>query len=234
MASNDILDSWEDFTDFEAPRSGKTKKSRSQTDSGNESSSNIIVTEETHRTQYKPQIRILKREPQDDRRNANVDANNSNGSGSDSPGESKPKAKTLAQREAEYAEARRRILGPSYNPEEPPPGPPPPPPLLSTTVPPPLVPPFPPPLTSLPPPPSLADLVPPYPPPPILPHPSHVHPPPSQPPASHYDDQSPRRLAQRMENLKMNPGVMVVRQPNGPDPDGFRGFSGFKPHDMRR
>jgi len=228
MASNDILDSWEDFTDYEAPKNGKTKKSRSQPDGGNDGSANVIVTEETHRTQYKPQIRILKREPQESRRSTNIDSNNSNESASDCPGESKPKAKTLAQREAEYAEARRRILGPSYNPEEQLQAPPPPPPLLSTSVPPPLVPPFPPP------PPSLADLVPPYPPPPILPHPSHVHPTSSHQSPSNYDDQSPRRLAQRMENLKMNPGVMVVRQPNGPDPDGFRGFSGFKPHDMRR
>ena len=232
MASNDILDSWEDFTDYEAPNSGKTKK-KIQPGSAAEGSSNVVVTEETHRTQYKPQIRILKREPQDNKRNATVDSMNSNnGLAVDNPSDAKPKAKTLAQREAEYAEARRRILGPSYNPEEqqqqqpqlPPQQQP-----LTTSVPPPLVPPFPPP------PPSIADLVPPYPPPPILPHPNHIHPPPPQPSSSNYDDNSPRRLAQRMENLKMNavPGVMVVRQPNGPDPDGFRGFSGYK-SDMRR
>ena len=232
MASNDILDSWEDFTDYEAPNSGKTKK-KIQPGSAAEGSSNVVVTEESHRTQYKPQIRILKREPQDNKRNATVDSMNSNnGLAVDNPSDAKPKAKTLAQREAEYAEARRRILGPSYNPEEqqqqqpqlPPQQQP-----LTTSVPPPLVPPFPPP------PPSIADLVPPYPPPPILPHPNHIHPPPPQPSSSNYDDNSPRRLAQRMENLKMNavPGVMVVRQPNGPDPDGFRGFSGYK-SDMRR
>lgn len=229
MASNDILDSWEDFTDYEAPKSGKTKKSNAG--GGNDTSSSVVVTEETHRTQYKPQIRILKREPQDNKRGG-INLNNANdGVTADNSNEAKPKAKTLAQREAEYAEARRRILGPSYNPEEqqqlqqqqPPAQPQP----LTTSMPPPLVPPFPPP------PPSLADLVPPYPPPPILPHPNHVHPPAHQP--STYDDQSPRRLAQRMENLKMNPpGVVVVRQPNGPDPDGFRGFTSYKSHDMRR
>ena len=50
-------------------------------------------------------------------------------------------------------------------------------------------------------------------------NPTHVNQPDS--------DCAPRRLAQRMENLKVTstPGVIVVRQPNGPDPSGTKGFS---------
>lgn len=207
MASNEILDSWEDFQDYDAPKSAKTKKSKPE--NSNDSNEGVIVTEDTHRTQYKPQIRILKREPKDSKRKGHDDPSSSNGfATTDNPGDTKPKGKTLAQREAEYAEARRRILGPSYNPQEQPT-------TTTTSIQPPIVPPFPPP----PPVPSLADLVPPYPPPPILPN--HINPPPS----TSGDDDSPRRLAQRMDNLKLNPGVVVVRQPNGPDPDGTRGFA---------
>lgn len=59
-----------------------------------------ILQNNEQRTQYKPTIKLLKRDP----------ANDSN-TNSGSMGERKPSYKTLQQREQEYAEARKRILG---------------------------------------------------------------------------------------------------------------------------
>lgn len=196
MASNEILDSWEDFQDFDTPSSRKKKPKEKSKAEISDTTSDVVVMEDTHRTQYKPQIRILKREPQQSK-NANgfndrPTANPNNGEVTTETSQDKPKmpGKTLAQREAEYAEARLRILGSAYNPEE------------QTS-------------TQFPPVPSLAELVPPYPPPPIAPNNPAV-------PQPLYENSSPRLLLQRMQNLQINPEV--VRQPNGPD--GTRGFNG--------
>ena len=68
MASNETLESWEDFQDYEAAGRKVSSKKKS-IDSNNLNdvdpslAHSMVVTEETHRTQYKPQIRILKREP---------------------------------------------------------------------------------------------------------------------------------------------------------------------------
>lgn len=59
-----------------------------------------ILQNNEQRTQYTPTIKLLKRDPTAD--NA---SNNSN------MGERKPSYKSLQQREQEYAEARKRILG---------------------------------------------------------------------------------------------------------------------------
>jgi len=207
MASNNILDNWEDFNDYDAPttvkkqnqKQSKTKAVMSKT------TDNVIVTEDTHRTQYKPQIRILKREPQDSAHNSRTHPN-----GVEDKLEAKPKAKTLAQRQAEYDEARRRILGSSYgNPQETSP----PQPQIEQPPPPSLVPPFPPPPLM-----PISALVPPFPPP--LSQPGSY---PTPPPSSR--DCNPVRLVQRMGNLSVNSNIM--RQPSGPD--GTRGFSGIPP-----
>ena len=54
---------------------------------------------EQHRTPYTAPIKLLKRDPKD------------HASSQSGMGDRKPSYKTLQQREAEYAEARKRILG---------------------------------------------------------------------------------------------------------------------------
>ncbi|KAK7094051.1 hypothetical protein V1264_007724 [Littorina saxatilis] len=101
MAENcrDVLDSWEDQVDSgilderlkQISVSNSTDAARAQP---------VMMQEDTGRTEYKPQLRILRREP------------NSNSVGN-SPrvATAKKPMKTLEQREAEYAEARMRIFG---------------------------------------------------------------------------------------------------------------------------
>lgn len=62
-----------------------------------------MLSEETGRTEYRPQVRILKREP-------NPSHNSAAGNTRRNVKVNKP-MKTLEQREAEYAEARMRIFG---------------------------------------------------------------------------------------------------------------------------
>ena len=59
----------------------------------------IMQNNEPHRTPYVPTIKLLKRDPKD------------NTVSQEGMGDRKPSYKTLKQREAEYAEARKRILG---------------------------------------------------------------------------------------------------------------------------
>ncbi|XP_023228533.1 SUZ domain-containing protein 1-like [Centruroides sculpturatus] len=66
-----------------------------------------VKLEETTRTQYVPQVKILKR-PNDTK----------SGSTGNEKSPSKHPVKTLQQREAEYAEARLRILGASCSRDE--------------------------------------------------------------------------------------------------------------------
>ncbi|XP_064610668.1 SUZ domain-containing protein 1-like [Liolophura sinensis] len=98
-AEEAVFDSWEDFEDSGAlDKHLDTFKVLKR-----ETNSRIQVKEESGRTAFQPQIKILKREP------GGGDA--SRGSGQQAP---KP-MKSLEQREAEYAEARQRILGAAYN-----------------------------------------------------------------------------------------------------------------------
>ncbi|MGH0132415.1 UNVERIFIED_CONTAM: hypothetical protein FKN15_049803 [Acipenser sinensis] len=109
MEDEEVAESWEEAADSgEIDRrleeklriSQKEKKSRSPLKTP------IVIQDDSLPAAPPPQIRILKRP-------------SSNGSlGASSPAQRPPaQVKTLAQREAEYAEARRRILG-SASPEE--------------------------------------------------------------------------------------------------------------------
>ncbi|KAG0433185.1 hypothetical protein HPB47_020161 [Ixodes persulcatus] len=65
-----------------------------------------VLLEDSVRTQYAPTVKILKRPP-----DANRAGGSPNGAGGAEKSPSRQPVKTLQQREAEYAEARLRILG---------------------------------------------------------------------------------------------------------------------------
>lgn len=109
----DIWDSWEDVADSgelerrmeerekqvrekdEKVSSGSSKLKETKTNSP------VLMQEDTNRTHYRPQLRILKR----------PDSGGSNLSKTQENSKEKPVHKTLAERQAQYAEARARILG---------------------------------------------------------------------------------------------------------------------------
>ena len=62
----------------------------------------VLSEEDSNRTQFKPQIKILPREKNERQSNSSVGSGNSEGRGF---------GKTLEEREAKYNEARKRILG---------------------------------------------------------------------------------------------------------------------------
>lgn len=127
-AVDDVLESWEDIDDpgvlekkldvlqldtVEALEEIEAPNFKTTTNDNTNSTRMIILGEDGVRSQYvppKPTVKILKRPTRD-----------SQGSG-DGPmlNEEKPKQpiKSLKQREQEYAEARRRILGEEKSPEE--------------------------------------------------------------------------------------------------------------------
>ncbi|XP_078615684.1 SUZ RNA-binding domain-containing-like [Branchiostoma floridae x Branchiostoma japonicum] len=148
--NDDVFDSWEDLADSgelerRLEKDMKTKEIKISKKNNNRSpAAPIVLEEDTQRTQYQPQLKILKR------------PTNSPDTSSPNSTDGKPKAKhkTLAQREAEYAEARLRILG----------------------------------ATS----------------------------------AEETQEERPAHLVQQLEELKVEDGVNVVRQPRGPD--GSAGF----------
>ncbi|XP_025082579.1 SUZ domain-containing protein 1-like isoform X2 [Pomacea canaliculata] len=102
---SEVLDSWEDQVDSGVLDERLKKISISQVKETKSSTActAIMVKEDTGRTEYKPQVRILKREP-------NTAANGVPGNSTRALKANKP-MKTLEQREAEYAEARLRIFG---------------------------------------------------------------------------------------------------------------------------
>ncbi|XP_031563093.1 SUZ domain-containing protein 1-like [Actinia tenebrosa] len=105
----EVCDSWEDMADsgelerrMEERNKLQMKKEEKSKKAEVQANGPVLVQEDTTRTQYKPQLRILKRPD----------------SGKDSRAESaaqdktdKPVIKSLAERQAQYAEARARILG---------------------------------------------------------------------------------------------------------------------------
>ncbi|CAL1609291.1 unnamed protein product [Knipowitschia caucasica] len=109
----DVADSWEDAADsgeierrFDAKLkiNQETKKATSRCSPMRTA---IVIQDESLPTAPPPQIRILKRPT-------------NNGTANNSASSSRPQqTKTLAQREAEYAEARRRILGSASSEESP-------------------------------------------------------------------------------------------------------------------
>lgn len=105
MADEDVWDSWEDMEDSGEldKRLELEKKAQEDKSSSSSSGSNIgmIFSEDSHRTAYQPQLRILKRQT----------GSGDQSVGNNQDGNPKNKSKTLAEREAAYAEARLRILG---------------------------------------------------------------------------------------------------------------------------
>ncbi|XP_076451349.1 SUZ RNA-binding domain-containing-like [Babylonia areolata] len=100
--SGDVLDSWEDQVDS-GVLDERLKKMSVSSSATQERPQPVVMQEDTGRTEYKPQVRILKREPN----------SNSHSMPGNTPRVVKTKKpmKTLEQREAEYAEARMRIFG---------------------------------------------------------------------------------------------------------------------------
>ncbi|XP_064459577.1 SUZ domain-containing protein 1-like isoform X2 [Ornithodoros turicata] len=111
--SEDICDDWEDIVENgvlekELERlKVKTcsKNSEHPTFHAGDMAVPRVLLEDPLRTQYTPTVKILKRPP--DATKSGVTAN---GTGSEKSPNRQP-VKTLQQREAEYAEARLRILG---------------------------------------------------------------------------------------------------------------------------
>lgn len=110
----DIWDSWEDMADsgeLERRMEEREKQVREKDEKASTAeqyilqetkrSSPVMMKEDTNRTLYKPQLKILKR----------PDSGGTNSSNNQETTKSKPVHKTLAERQAQYAEARARILG---------------------------------------------------------------------------------------------------------------------------
>ncbi|KAL9970569.1 hypothetical protein ACROYT_G022969 [Oculina patagonica] len=109
----DIWDSWEDMADsgeLERRMEEREKQVREKDQKASNTSiklqeaktgSPVLMQEDTNRTIYKPQLRILKR----------PDSGGTNHTNNQGSSKDKPAHKTLAERQAQYAEARARILG---------------------------------------------------------------------------------------------------------------------------
>lgn len=106
MADEDVWDDWEDMEDsgeldkrLEMEKKLQVEKCANQI--GVSAAGGGAITEDSQRTAYQPQLRILKRQT----------GSETQTSGNSTDANAKNKSKTLAEREAEYAEARLRILG---------------------------------------------------------------------------------------------------------------------------
>ncbi|XP_011670632.2 SUZ domain-containing protein 1-like [Strongylocentrotus purpuratus] len=103
--SEEVWDSWEDMADSGVLEK-KLKEAQKQRDRATQEKKDatpavVLLQEDTQRTSYQPQLRILKRPTEaggDQNATENKDVN-------------KTKQKTLAEREEEYKQARLRILG---------------------------------------------------------------------------------------------------------------------------
>uniref|UniRef100_A0A131YY17 SUZ RNA-binding domain-containing n=1 Tax=Rhipicephalus appendiculatus TaxID=34631 RepID=A0A131YY17_RHIAP len=120
--SEDICDDWEDMVE-NGVLEKKLERLKVKTNSANSNNANPpssgggaggvgevavmprVLLEDSVRTQYTPAVKILKRPPDASRSGGSV-----NGTGSEKSPIRQP-VKSLQQREAEYAEARLRILG---------------------------------------------------------------------------------------------------------------------------
>ncbi|XP_033821953.1 SUZ domain-containing protein 1-like [Periophthalmus magnuspinnatus] len=113
MDDEDVADSWEEAADsgeIERRLEAKLKinqEAKKVTSRSSPMRTAIVIQDDSLPAAPPPQIRILKRPT-------------NNGTASSSASSSRPQqTKTLAQREAEYAEARRRILGSASSEEMP-------------------------------------------------------------------------------------------------------------------
>ncbi|XP_064642735.1 SUZ domain-containing protein 1-like [Lineus longissimus] len=103
---DEILEDWEDLEDTgELDKRLEELRSTADKDETNRRTSGSgPVVEDSTRTQYQPQVKILKRQ---------VNENGYQGAEN-----RKVQVKSLEERQAEYAKARERILGPEYGSEE--------------------------------------------------------------------------------------------------------------------
>lgn len=111
--ADDVCDSWEDMIENGILEKKleelqmKTPKINSSENEGSETLYPQMRLEDNSRTQYIPQVKILKRP--NDAKTVGVVSDRS---------PSRQPVKTLMQRKAEYAEARLRILGSAHSEEE--------------------------------------------------------------------------------------------------------------------
>lgn len=117
---DDVLESWEQIEEsgaldkrLEALRLNTVEEEIESSRTSHDANTRMIILgEDGLRSQYippKPMVKILKRPTGDSR---------GNGDGSLNDDKPKQPIKSLKQREQEYAEARRRILGEEKSPEE--------------------------------------------------------------------------------------------------------------------
>ncbi|CAB4003874.1 Hypothetical predicted protein [Paramuricea clavata] len=104
----DIWDSWEDMAESGELERRMEEREREHMKLRDEIDKKlfdpgvrVLVDTDSNRTKYNPQVRILRRDPNDP----------ATGSGNNESDTSIKVHKTLAQREKEYADARARILG---------------------------------------------------------------------------------------------------------------------------
>ncbi|XP_041480239.1 SUZ domain-containing protein 1-like isoform X2 [Lytechinus variegatus] len=103
--SEEVWDSWEDMADSgvldKKLQEAQKQRELATQEKKDVAPSVVLLEEESQRTTYQPQLRILKRPTEaggDQNATENKDVN-------------KTKQKTLAEREEEYKQARLRILG---------------------------------------------------------------------------------------------------------------------------
>ncbi|CAL1544456.1 unnamed protein product [Lymnaea stagnalis] len=124
MAEEEIdLDSWEEQADsgvldkrleeMSIDIQAKENDKRKQAQSIHSTASPLLI-DDSGKTQYQPQVRILRREPKTP---SSPQKNHRDNSGLTNVTASSKHSKSLQQREAEYAQARLRIFG-SLPPEE--------------------------------------------------------------------------------------------------------------------
>ncbi|XP_052285958.1 SUZ domain-containing protein 1-like isoform X2 [Dreissena polymorpha] len=99
---SDILESWEELNDNVLEQKLQDIKLSARTTNGCNGEAVTQLREESSRTQYAPQVKILQRKNEKAPTNAERARN------------LKGPQKSIQQREAEYNEARRRILGEGY------------------------------------------------------------------------------------------------------------------------
>ncbi|XP_038078321.1 SUZ domain-containing protein 1-like [Patiria miniata] len=111
-SEDDELGSWEEMEDSGALDERLEKQLKSHQMAGDRDRQSaqapIMLQEDSTRTAYQPQLKILKRQPGSDT-NGDLDRESKQTMG---------KTKSLAEREAAYAEARKRIMGSAASQED--------------------------------------------------------------------------------------------------------------------
>ncbi|XP_072039825.1 SUZ RNA-binding domain-containing-like [Amphiura filiformis] len=112
----DVWDSWEDMVDSggldkRLEKEEQTlQESRKKEETSKITQQPIVLEEETHRTQYQPTLKLMRRQGDED--------DNGEQQKADVAETNKALPKSLAERQAEYEQARLRILGSAKNEED--------------------------------------------------------------------------------------------------------------------